>query len=1173
VVVVGIPRDDGDVESRRVSGTGRRGGGDTAVAKRVVGGETVTRPTPQHTRANDEAGPSTPPGPSPRMTRAAQVLREAKALMKELSPSRNDGDVDVRHDARFEDDTVLLDVANTGGRWRSLRAPASSARARLEAEAEDSNAFVYRRRDHNRSQIFAAIAAAAPPRNGLDGDFGASRLVERTGALRAASAAAQAAAAAARGWRRPGVDALFDSTGKVTDREKIKIDEEVRKLRARLTNELKDKETHLVSAVRADEEQVAVSSKLQAANLAKEKARKEIAAAAERAAAADRRRVAANAAAVAERDAEAAFEARKAARAKAAKAEATAVEAEAHATQQQQRTQSRTKRAHFNSWRSVATDAARARSVAATRAAVKLLVRRARRAFRAWGLLAAATKAREEAAAVARAEEMETKMEDAARAWRRAKLCGAAMKGWRAVVGRRAVREAGLIETVEATLTTLTAETSETADTTETAPAAPTASTPNEPKTTNEIETQTVTPSKINWTRGASAFWGEDVAEDGARFSVSDDAHETVRFARPSIAEMIDEDEDDLSELSFEAEAADAADATRDATDAARDADDDPAGAEDIARLVELVRRAHATLLGDAPATTAPSAPRETDTHSEPYENPWAHSPPKNVARKTSPPRNTRASTKADVLSATRAAARADLRARAAFAREEAASRTAARAAEEGEIERSIAAARTAEILATRHAAAARKASARRAAVIAAESLALATAHGERTLSRRKGFDPWRSYVVFVKGATHEAFVRGVEAPMRRVFSAWTQRARLRIGRRANACARLTVVHAEYTLHVFLRKWFDTSLALKFCEACLFRRSFARWQDQHAQEKRNKLTASTFHASVLTHRAWYGWLTEASPGIEAVRVARHEQQTLRSARVALRVFAEWRIVTRRLATNKRVASEKNALFVKVGVWLEEMRGDLELSTPETGSESESRSSPTSRKARRARFYANKTSRLSPDDEPRPVGSSPKPSPKKSVTFLASNTGEANTAYEQREWSPEEMPTKVLSMPSPTPKKSPKKSPAKRKEHSPIAVRLFSFDSKENDDDWLCLADVPPPDVMHVLERERAAIGEDADRSQQRALKFVHADRNPHVPSRLAVLAKPKSPLRSPLKSPQVNPWSSPLSSPVRSPSPLKKETPSTPDRVSAGTRARLARLKATRGARKQKNSL
>jgi hypothetical protein len=135
------------------------------------------------------------------------------------------------------------------------------------------------------------------------------------------------------------------------------------------------------------------------------------------------------------------------------------------------------------------------------------------------------------------------------------------------------------------------------------------------------------------------------------------------------------------------------------------------------------------------------------------------------------------------------------------------------------------------------------------------------------------------------------------------------------------------------------------------------------------------------------------------------------------------------------------------------------------------------------------------------------------------------------------------------------------------------VRLFSFDSKENDDDWLRLADVPPPDVMHVLERERAAIGEDADRSQQRALKFVHADRNPHVPSRLAVLAKPKSPLRSPLKSPQVNPWSSPLSSPVRSPSPLKKETPSTPDRVSAGTRARLARLKATRGARKQKNSL
>ena len=175
------------------------------------------------------------------MTRAAQVLREAKELMRQLSP-RNDAD-DVRRDARFPDDADdadALDVANTGGRWRSLRAPASSARARLEAEAEDERAFAAAfssGRESSRARVFAAIAAAAPPRGPFaEDDFGASRLVERTGALRAASAAAAAAAAAARGWRRP--EPLISASGEIAAREKKRIDDEVRALRARLTKEL-----------------------------------------------------------------------------------------------------------------------------------------------------------------------------------------------------------------------------------------------------------------------------------------------------------------------------------------------------------------------------------------------------------------------------------------------------------------------------------------------------------------------------------------------------------------------------------------------------------------------------------------------------------------------------------------------------------------------------------------------------------------------------------------------------------------------------------------------------------------------------------------------------------------------------------------------------------------------
>ena len=114
-----------DASSRRASsGTARRARVEPSAgipAKRSAG-ENPELPSRDRARA---AALTPPPGPSPRMTHAAQVLREAKALMRELSP-RNDADGDVRpRTSRFPDDADdadALDVANTGGRWRSLRA-------------------------------------------------------------------------------------------------------------------------------------------------------------------------------------------------------------------------------------------------------------------------------------------------------------------------------------------------------------------------------------------------------------------------------------------------------------------------------------------------------------------------------------------------------------------------------------------------------------------------------------------------------------------------------------------------------------------------------------------------------------------------------------------------------------------------------------------------------------------------------------------------------------------------------------------------------------------------------------------------------------------------------------------------------------------------------------------
>ena len=148
-----------DASSRRASsGTARRARVEPPAdipAKRSAG-DTPELPNPSRDRAR-AAALTPPPGrvPSPRMTHAAQVLREAKALMRELSP-RNDGDGDVRpRTSRFlqtnADDADALDVANTGGRWRSPRAPAeASSRARARASRP-------RRRMSGRSR--------APPRN------------------------------------------------------------------------------------------------------------------------------------------------------------------------------------------------------------------------------------------------------------------------------------------------------------------------------------------------------------------------------------------------------------------------------------------------------------------------------------------------------------------------------------------------------------------------------------------------------------------------------------------------------------------------------------------------------------------------------------------------------------------------------------------------------------------------------------------------------------------------------------------------------------------------------------------------------------------------------------------------------------------------------------------------
>ena len=308
----------------------------------------------------------------------------------------------------------------------------------------------------------------------------------------------------------------------------------------------------------------------------------------------------------------------------------------------------------------------------------------------------------------------------------------------------------------------------------------------------------------------------------------------------------------------------------------------------------------------------------------------------------------------------------------------------------------------------------------------------------------------------------------------------------------------------------------------------------------------------------------------------------------------------WRGGARRAAEARRKTEAKDALFSKVGAWLEEMRGDMCALTPSPGSES-SRSSPASREARRARFYAGRgvtgtatraatspspfDEKVSPEDEPRAKTRAPTPS----SSPLRDATPVRRTPGAQREWSPEEAPARALSMPSPTPKKSPKRSPKKSPKRSPKKspkrtdvdpdARLLAFlddgFADENDasssgagafaasaalspadspgarSDWLRLDDVTPPDVSLVWRREREAIGADAARSEAR-LRALRSRAEEAPLRRIAELARPKN----------KNKTKAANETPPAKRTPPKAFPPEAPAGYSAATRARLERLAA-----------
>ena len=154
-----------------------------------------------------------------------------------------------------------------------------------------------------------------------------------------------------------------------------------------------------------------------------------------------------------------------------------------------------------------------------------------------------------------------------------------------------------------------------------------------------------------------------------------------------------------------------------------------------------------------------------------------------------------------------------------------------------------------------------------------------------------------------------------------------------------------------------------------------------------------------------------------------------------------RALTEWSVAARASGEARRRAERKDALFVKVGAWLEELRANKALSpSPEAN-----RRSPAGRAARRAQFKAG-LSGLSPSPSaPSPSGAAPL------ATRAFSPSGSDVT------------PPRAHPPPAPTLRDSGVVS-------AWLAADDVATPPGAKADDWLDLDDTPP-NVEKMLERE------------------------------------------------------------------------------------------------------
>ena len=167
----------------------------------------------------------------------------------------------------------------------------------------------------------------------------------------------------------------------------------------------------------------------------------------------------------------------------------------------------------------------------------------------------------------------------------------------------------------------------------------------------------------------------------------------------------------------------------------------------------------------------------------------------------------------------------------------------------------------------------------------------------------------------------------------------------------AGAAARIAAWDEDVVSRGVFSAWRTSTSARAFDRRARIASTWRGWRVVRERTRAAIDSCATRRATRILVHTWRAWTAAAKPGIDASRARARAAWLEETQALGRRALTEWSVAARASGEARRRAERKDAPFVKVGAWLEELRANKALSpSPEAN-----RRSPAGRAARRAQF--------------------------------------------------------------------------------------------------------------------------------------------------------------------------------------------------------------------------